>query len=146
MSQKNVLLVEDNEGDILLLREAFEDLDIDIKLNIVKDGEEALGYLYQQIENSEGTMPDIVLLDINIPKINGLEVLKKLKEDRATRLIPVIMLTTSSSKKDIETAYNSYANSYIVKPDNADNLDKAVHVIDEFWFHYSALPTREMLK
>lgn len=145
MTQKTILLVEDNEDnedDIMLLREAFEELAVDVKLDIVRDGEKALHYLHKREEYLEESMPDLILLDINIPKVSGLEVVKKLKKDKSTRIIPVIMLTTSSSEKDIKSAYSNYANSYIVKPDDAESLSETVSIIDEFWFHYSALPTR----
>lgn len=136
----NVLLVEDNEGDILLAKEAVEELKLSINLNIVKDGEKALAYLRREAEFTTATHPDLVLLDINIPKISGLDVLKKLKSDPLLKSIPIIMLTTSSSEKDVELAYKNHANCYIVKPDDAVGLINTVQTIQDFWFGLTKLP------
>lgn len=140
MEKAIILLVEDNEGDILLTQEAVEDLELDVTLAVVKDGESALHYVNQTGEYSNCSRPDLVLLDINIPKINGLEVVRKIKEDDSTRSIPVIMLTTSSSQKDIRKAYQNYANCYIVKPNHPDELINTIQIVENFWCKHSQLP------
>ena len=107
-----ILLVEDNLADIRLFREAFEDLDVDPQLDVVRDGVETIDYL----EANRDSLPDIVLLDLNIPKKNGLEVLNFIKNDIQLKSVPVVILSSSASKLDILKCYESYANSYIKKP------------------------------
>jgi len=143
MQNEAILLVEDNEGDIMLVTEALEDLNIQIDLNVVCDGEKALDYLMNKCSYTDAVTPDLILLDINIPKINGLEVLKKLKQNEATKSIPVIMLTTSSSQKDVAQAYKNYANCYIVKPDDAEGLIETIKAIENFWFSCSEIPSKK---
>lgn len=140
MSSPKILLVDDNEGDILLAREAVEELQLDVELAVVKDGEKALEYIFKENSFSNVTRPDLILLDINLPKLNGIDVLKKIKSDATAQFIPVIMLSTSSSQKDIERAYSNYANCYIVKPESADNIIKTVEAIQSFWFGVTTLP------
>lgn len=139
MKIRKILLVEDNEGDILLIREAFEDLNIEVDLNVVTDGEKAIRYIFNEKEYSEAEKPDLILLDINLPKQNGLEVLKKIKQSDDKKRIPVLMLTTSSSQEDIGTAYKNYANCYMVKPDNAVELIEAIQAIEDYWFNLAEL-------
>jgi len=143
MQNEAILLVEDNEGDIMLVTEALEDLNIQIDLNVVCDGEKALDYLMNKSSYTDAVTPDLILLDINIPKINGLEVLKTLKQNEATKSIPVIMLTTSSSQKDVAQAYKNYANCYIVKPDDAEGLIETIKAIENFWFSCSEIPSKK---
>lgn len=122
MKQANILLVEDNEGDIILTLEAFEESKIKTEINVVKNGEQALDYVFQRGEYSHAVRPDLILLDINIPIYNGHEVLKSIKEDKVLKKIPVVMLTTSSNPKDIDKAYESHANSYVKKPLDMDDF------------------------
>ncbi|TVQ05954.1 MAG: response regulator [Balneolaceae bacterium] len=140
MPLTNILLVEDNEGDILLAREAIDDLSMEVELNVVKDGEKAIEYIYKKGDYADVDTPDLILLDINLPKLNGFEVLKTLKYNSTFCVIPVIMLTTSSSEIDIRNAYKNYANCYIIKPNNADELVNTVQAIENFWIGISQLP------
>jgi CheY-like chemotaxis protein len=141
MSKIHILLVEDNEGDILLTREAFAERKVISKLSVVKNGGDAVDFLLKRngFENEE--KPDLVLLDINLPVKSGIEVLKIIKENPDTKKIPVIMLTTSSSQKDINLAYQYHANSYITKPMDMDEFIKAIMKIEDFWFQLVKLST-----
>lgn len=131
--QAHILLVEDNEGDILLTKEAFEDSKFINRISTVKNGGDALDFLFQRGEFENAEKPDLILLDINLPVKNGHEVLTQIKADENTRKIPIIMLTTSDSSKDINLAYNSHANSYVTKPLNMDDFMDAITKIEEFW-------------
>ncbi len=139
MKLASILLVEDNEGDILLTQEAFEESQIKTEINVARNGQEALDYLYKKGEYTEVKKPDLILLDINIPVFNGHEVLKKIKSDPVLKKIPVIMLTTSSNEKDIEKAYENHANSYVRKPLNMEDFLKAILKIKEFWLQITTL-------
>jgi len=133
MKKMHILLVEDNEGDILLTTEAFEESKIPTQLSVVKNGEEALNFLFKRGKFEKVERPDLVLLDINLPIKNGHEVLKEIKSNNETRTIPIIMLTTSDSQKDINLAYFNYANSYITKPLDMEEFLEAIQKIEEFW-------------
>lgn len=135
----HVLLVEDNEGDILLTLEAFEESKVVTQVSVARNGQEALDFLRQKGKFSNAYRPDIILLDINIPIFNGLEVLEEIKQDESLKKIPVIMLTTSSNQKDIEKSYKSYCNSYVEKPLEMKEFLKAVVKIEEFWLQLSVL-------
>jgi two-component system, chemotaxis family, response regulator Rcp1 len=139
MQQIHILLVDDNEGDILLTREALEEARIINKISIAYDGIQALDLLKKSARVA-GTMPDLILMDINLPKMNGTEVLSIIKTDPDLRRIPVIMLTTSSSEKDILTSYDNYANCYITKPVDLDRFMDVVRTIEDFWISIVKLP------
>jgi two-component system, chemotaxis family, response regulator Rcp1 len=139
MQQIHILLVDDNEGDILLTREALEEARIINKVSIAYDGMQAIDLLKKSARVA-GTMPDLILLDINLPKMNGTEVLSIIKKDPDLRRIPVIMLTTSSSEKDILASYNNYANCYITKPVDLDRFMDVVRTIEDFWISIVKLP------
>lgn len=139
MQQIHILLVDDNEGDILLTREALEEARIINKISIAYDGIQAIDLL-KKAARVAGTMPDLILLDINLPKMNGTEVLSIIKSDPDLRRIPVIMLTTSSSEKDILASYNNYANCYITKPVDLDRFMDVVRTIEDFWISIVKLP------
>lgn len=139
MKEVHLLLVEDNEGDIVLTLDAFEESKIKTKINVVRNGADALDFLFKRGNFEEAERPDLVLLDINIPVYNGHEVLKKIKEDPLLRTIPVIMLTTSSSQNDINKAYENYGNSYVTKPIDMDDFLKVILKIEEFWLQLSKL-------
>ena len=141
----HILLVEDNEGDILLTLEAFEECKIKTEISVAKNGQEALDFLYKKGNFMDAKKPDLILLDINLPIFNGHEVLKKIKSDPDLKKIPVIMLTTSSSAKDIDKAYDANCNSYIKKPINIDDFIDAILKIEEFWLHLTTLSTSEEL-
>ena len=139
MQQIHILLVDDNEGDILLTREALEEARIINKISIAYDGIQAIDLLKKSARVA-GTMPDLILLDINLPKMNGTEVLSIIKNDPDLRRIPVIMLTTSSSEKDILASYDNYANCYITKPVDLDRFMDVVRTIEDFWISIVKLP------
>lgn len=135
----HILLVEDNEGDILLTLEAFEESKFHTQVSVARNGQEALDFLNKTGEFSDVQRPDLILLDINIPIFNGLEVLEEIKQDESLKKIPVIMLTTSSNQKDIERAYKNYCNSYVKKPLEMEDFMEAVLKIEEFWLQLSVL-------
>tara|TARA_R100001369_G_scaffold81955_2_gene113368 strand:- start:19203 stop:19628 length:426 start_codon:yes stop_codon:yes gene_type:complete len=140
MEQVHILLVEDNEGDILLTKEAFEESKIIAEISVVKNGAEALDFLFQRESFKEAKRPDLILLDINIPIYDGHYVLKQIKGDKSLKKIPVIMLTTSSSNKDINLAFENHSNSYVSKPIDMNDFIRAILKIQEFWFQLSKLP------
>lgn len=133
MEAIHILLVEDNEGDIILTKEAFKEAKLLINLSVVKDGKEAIDLLTMQSKNNDVRLPDLLLLDVNLPKRNGHEVLKYIKEDEYLKHIPVIMLTTSSSPRDINLAYKNYATNFITKPLDINELMCVIAKIDNFW-------------
>ncbi|SFN77081.1 CheY chemotaxis protein or a CheY-like REC (receiver) domain [Algoriphagus ornithinivorans] len=139
MRQAKILLVEDNDGDIFLTLEAFEESKIKTQINVVKNGEDALDFLYQRGEFKDAFKPDLILLDINIPLLNGHEVLKDIKSNKILKKIPVIMLTTSSNKVDIEKAYSNHVNSFVTKPIQMDDFLSAILKIEEFWLNLCTL-------
>mgnify|MGYP001071807547 CR=1 FL=1 len=140
MRSIHILLVEDNEGDILLTTEALEERKIVNKVTVVRDGEEAIDFLLKRGKHKEAEVPDLVLLDVNLPKASGHEVLQEVKSNELTKKIPVIMLTTSSSQKDIDLSYTYHANCYITKPVDVGNFLEAIGTIEEFWLSIVALP------
>lgn len=140
MKSIHILLVEDNEGDILLTTEALEEGKIINKVSVVKDGKQAIDFLNLKEPFQGATMPNLILLDINLPKKNGHEVLQYIKGSKTFRHIPIIMLTTSSSEKDIMEAYNHYANCFITKPVDVNEFMKAVAKIENFWISIVQLP------
>ncbi|MFF1418162.1 response regulator [Streptomyces sp. NPDC058280] len=137
-----VLLVEDDAGDELMTREAFEDNKIRNTLHVVRDGEEALDFLYRRGAHEGAPRPDLVLLDLNLPKYDGRQVLEQIKTDPDLALIPVVVLTTSSAEEDILRSYKLHANAYVTKPVDLDQFIKAVRQIDEFFVSVVRLPGR----
>ncbi|BAZ31569.1 response regulator receiver protein [Cylindrospermum sp. NIES-4074] len=135
-----VLLVEDNPGDAQLIRIALEDSKVSINLNVVEDGVEAMAFLRKQEKYHQVPNPDIVLLDLNLPKKDGREVLAEIKADTVLRRIPVVVLTTSQAEEDILKAYSLAANCYITKPVDFDQFVKIVQSIENFWFAIVKLP------
>lgn len=136
-----ILLVEDNEGDVGLIEEVLEEMNIRNKLNVATDGEEAILFLHNEGKFSGSPRPDIVLLDLNLPKKDGREVLKEIKADCNLKNIPVVILTTSGSEKDILRAYDLHANAYITKPLDFDQFIKVIESIGNFWLEIVKLPT-----
>jgi two-component system, chemotaxis family, response regulator Rcp1 len=135
-----ILLVEDNPGDVLLTREALNEARLFNTIHIVNDGVQALDYLFQRGAYLDAAHPDLILLDLNLPRKNGIEVLAEIKATPALKLIPVVVLTTSSAEEDILKTYDLHANSYVVKPVGFDNFIKAVQSINHFWFSVVTLP------
>jgi len=142
MSERSILLVEDNLGDVRLTREALREADVSVQLSAVPDGEQALDFLRGEGEHAGAPRPDLILLDLNLPKKNGLEVLAEIKHDPVLRLTPVIMLTTSSSARDVAACYAAGVNCYVVKPLDLDDFTRLVQAINGFWFEVAQLPPR----
>jgi two-component system, chemotaxis family, response regulator Rcp1 len=135
-----ILLVEDSPGDVRLTREAFRDAKVHINLHIALDGTEAMAFLKQEGEHANAPRPDLILLDLNLPKKDGREVLKEIKESPALKSIPVVILTTSEAEADILRSYQLHANCYITKPVGLDGFLKVVNSIDSFWLSVVKLP------
>jgi two-component system, chemotaxis family, response regulator Rcp1 len=138
-----VLLVEDNPGDVRLTREALRDSKVLSNLTVARDGEEALAYLRREGAFHAATRPDLILLDLNLPRRDGREVLEAIKAEPALRTIPVVILTSSEAERDIARAYELNANCYITKPVDLDQFITVVRAIEDFWFTVVKLP-REM--
>ena len=136
----HLLLVEDNEGDILLTTEAFEEGQLIHQLSVVRDGESAIDFLEKRGQYATVNSPDLILLDINLPKKNGYEVLQYIKQHDHLRSLPVIILSTSSSEKDIYQSYHQYANCFITKPVNIEGFQKVMVQIEDFWLSTVKLP------
>lgn len=136
-----ILLVEDNEGDVILTLEALKEGRIKNSVNVVRDGEQAIFYLDKKEGYADAITPDLILLDINLPRIDGLEVLSYIKQSESLKTIPVVMLTTSSSRNDIQSAYASYANCYITKPVDFNKFMDVIGSIEHFWISLVKLPT-----
>jgi len=142
MGKVHILLVEDNEGDIMLTREALNKSEILSALNVVTDGWEAVQFLEKKGKYAEVVTPDIILLDINLPKMNGHEVLHSIKNNPVIQHIPVIMLTTSSYDLDIRKCYDNHANCYITKPMDVNEFLKTIREIADFWLNFVKLPLK----
>jgi two-component system, chemotaxis family, response regulator Rcp1 len=136
----DVLLVEDSPGDVRLTREAFKDAKVKVNLHVANDGAEAMEFLLRTGKHESAPRPDLVLLDLNLPKKNGREVLTDIKQSEALRSIPVVILTTSAADADIERSYHSYANCYISKPVSLEGFLEVVKSIDSFWLTVVKLP------
>lgn len=137
----DILLVEDDPGDELITREAFEHNKLKNRLHVAHDGEEGLNYLYRRGEFADAPRPDLILLDLNLPKYDGRQLLEKVKSDPDLAQIPVVVLTTSSAEEDILKSYKLHANAYVTKPVDLDQFMKAVRQIDEFFVQVVRLPT-----
>jgi CheY-like chemotaxis protein len=135
-----ILLVEDNPADARLVMEVFKDFKINNKLYHVKDGVDALNYLHHNGEYAETSKPDLILLDLNLPRKDGREVLKEIKEDAELKCIPVVILTTSSAEDDVLKTYCNHANCYIIKPVDFDQFIKVIQPIESFWHIFIKLP------
>ena len=136
----DVLLVEDDEGDVLMTREAFEFYKIRNPLHVVTDGEQALQFLRRTGPFAEAPRPGLILLDVNLPRLNGLEVLAELKQDPGLLHIPVVMLTTSQAEEDILRSYKLHANAYVSKPVDFEHFIEAIRQIDHFFLSLVQLP------
>ncbi|REE96025.1 response regulator [Thermomonospora umbrina] len=135
-----VLLVEDDPGDVLLTREAFEDNKVGNRLKVVSDGEEAMAYLRREGPYAQAPRPDLILLDLNLPRKDGREVLEEVKADPALRSIPVVVLTTSEADEDILRSYHLHANAYVTKPVDFERFIDVVRQIDDFFVTVVKLP------
>ena len=137
-----VLLVEDDPGDVLMTQEAFEEHKVRNKLSVVSDGEEALAYLRREGKFADAPRPDLILLDLNLPRVDGREVLAVIKDDADLRRIPVVVLTTSQADEDIQRSYSLHANAYVTKPVDFERFIAVVRQIDEFFVSVVKLPPR----
>jgi CheY-like chemotaxis protein len=140
VSAIDVLLVEDDPGDVLMTREAFEDYKVQNNLYVVTNGVEAMQFLQRQGEYSDAPTPDLILLDLNLPKMDGREVLAAIKEDPRLRSIPVVVLTTSEAEEDVIRSYSLHANAYVTKPVDFERFVNVVQQIDEFFVSVVRLP------
>jgi len=139
----DILLVEDEEGDIRLTKEAFKESKLRNNLYVVKDGEEAIKFLKKEDNYKDSPRPDIMLLDLNLPKKDGREVLKDVKSDDALKSIPVVVLTTSKAEEDIVKSYNLHANCYIQKPVDMEKFINVVKYVEGFWVEIVKLPPKD---
>ncbi|RJL24453.1 response regulator [Bailinhaonella thermotolerans] len=137
-----VLLVEDDPGDEMITREAFEDNKIGNTLHVVRDGLEALDFLYRRGDYAQAPTPDLILLDLNLPKYDGRQVLEQIKSDSELAHIPVVVLTTSAAEEDILRSYKLHANAYVTKPVDLDQFLSVIRQIDEFFVTVVKLPMR----
>lgn len=137
-----ILLVEDSKGDVGLIEEVFEDAKIRNNLRVVEDGDEAILYLRGEGQFSGVLRPDIILLDLNLPKKDGREVLEEIKNDDDLKNIPVVVLTTSKAEADVLKSYNLHANAYVTKPVDFDQFIKVIKSIEDFWLEVVRLPSK----
>jgi len=140
MKKAKILLVEDNEGDIVLTTEAFEESNFSTNLIVARNGKEAIDYLDLENRTCSLNLPDLILLDINLPLLNGHEVLLLIKQNKYTKHIPIIILTTSSSLNDINATYNNHANCFITKPSDISDFFDVINSLTNFWFKIAKLP------
>ena len=136
-----LLLVEDDPGDLALLKFGLEQGGGEYELRVAKNGEEALDFLLKSTDRGKGHCPDLILLDLNLPKISGHDVLRAVKRNAKLRAIPIVVLTSSSARSDITTAYNEGANSYLRKPDSLNELLDLMRTIQHYWLNFTLLPT-----
>ncbi len=141
MKPVEILLVEDDPGDVRLTAEALKECGFPFHLMVAKDGDEALNCLYRVGKYVNFPRPELVLLDLNLPTINGREVLKIIKHDKVLSQIPIVVLTTSRDEQDIAASYNLHANSFITKPDDLERFIDVIKVIQNYWVNISRLPS-----
>jgi CheY-like chemotaxis protein len=139
----DVLLVEDDPGDVVLIKEAFEYNKVHNSLHVVSDGVEALDFLYRRDGHEGAPRPDLVLLDLNLPRKDGREVLEEVKADPGMRTIPIVVLTTSEAEEDILRSYDLHANAYVTKPVDFDRFIEVVRMIDDFFVTVVKLPIHD---
>jgi CheY-like chemotaxis protein len=137
-----VLLVEDDPGDVLMTKEAFQDYKLSNQLHVVTDGAEAMDFLRRQGEHADKPRPDLVLLDLNLPRMDGREVLQAIKSDPELASIPVVILTTSEAEEDVLRSYSLHANAYVTKPVDFERFIEVVRQIDDFFVTVVRLPSR----
>jgi len=140
--QVEILLVEDDPGDVLMTREAFDDYKVRNQLHVVSDGADAMAFLRQEGEHADKPRPDLVLLDLNLPRMDGREVLEAIKSDPELSSIPVVVLTTSEAEDDVLRSYSLHANAYVTKPVDFERFIEVVRQIDDFFVTVVRLPGR----
>ncbi len=139
----NILLVEDNPGDVRLVQEALKDSKIRNNLFRVENGQEAINYLNKEGEYSDSVRPDLILLDLDMPQLDGREALEIIKKDPELKRIPIVVLTVSQSEQDVLESYNLQANAYVTKPLDLDQFIKVIHSIEDFWFTIVKFPNEK---
>jgi CheY-like chemotaxis protein len=140
-----ILLVEDSEGDIRLTQEALREAKIQVNLSVARDGEEAMSFLLRRAGYINAPRPDLILLDLNMPRLGGREVLAAIKSNDDLKSIPVVILTTSEAQRDILATYGLHANCYITKPVDLEQFMRVIHHIEDFWLSLVKLPSRRPL-
>jgi chemotaxis family two-component system response regulator Rcp1 len=143
MRPGDVLLVEDNPSDVYLTQVAFRRSRTENEIHVVEDGIQAMAFLRQELPYTDVPRPDLVLLDLNLPRKDGYKVLAEMKADPDLRRIPVIVLTTSTAEADVDRCYESHANCYIAKPVDFDEFERVIQEIESFWFQCATLPRRD---
>lgn len=138
-----VLLIEDDPQDVEITREVMEMSKVKLKVNVVGNGAEGLAYLRKQSPYEDKNLPDLILLDLNMPKMNGREFLKEMKQDNTINMVPVVVLTTSKAEEDIVKSYKLGASCYVTKPVGLDQFQKVVQAVDSFWFTVVKYPPKE---
>ena len=141
----NILLVEDNSGDVMLMKEVLSDSRFLSHIDVVSDGVEAMDFLRHKDKFCDAVVPDIIILDLTLPRKGGHDTLKEIKCDPIMRMIPVIVFTGSEAPEDIKNAYASFANCYVTKPIGLDQLERKLRMIEEFWFGIAKIPTKMSL-
>ncbi len=136
----NILLAEDNPGDVFLIKQALNQNGLPYQLAQVSDGEEIMKFLYQQEKYKNSIRPNIIILDLNLPKKHGFDVLKEIKQDEELKIIPIVVLTSSKSEKDIIKSYSLHASCYLTKPVDLTEFMAAIKSLKEFWFRFVQLP------
>jgi len=139
----HILLIEDNPGDVLLTREALTECALAHELSVVRDGEEALAFLERTPPHEAARRPDLVLLDLNLPRCDGKQVLGAIKSSPALKSIPVVVLTSSAYPEDIRTAYDLHANCYLTKPTGLEPFFRMIESLRDFWFNWATMPPTE---
>ena len=137
----NILLIEDNPGDVRLTQEAFKEAGIEVNLLVAMDGLEAIQKLRKKPPHEDHSDPDLILLDLNLPKLDGREVLERIKSDEKLRMIPVVILSTSNAEQDIINSYQLHVNCYLNKPVDFDSFFEMIKRIEEFWLQTAVLPS-----
>jgi chemotaxis family two-component system response regulator Rcp1 len=138
----DILMVEDNPGDVRLMQECFRDAGAPVRLHLAADGVEAMTFLSREGEHQNAPVPDLILLDLNLPKLDGREVLARVKQDEQLKAIPIIILTTSDAEADIVKSYQLHANCYVNKPVQLDAFESLVQSISDFWLSRVKYPSR----
>lgn len=140
MKPIKILLVEDNLADTVLIQESLLESKLKLDIDVVTDGEQATDYLYEKLEHREKKLPDLIILDLNMPRKDGREVLKEIKAHEELCLVPVLVMTTSENEEDIKFAYKHHANSYISKPVDMNEFTRIISSINDFWLTIVKLP------
>lgn len=137
-----ILVVDDDPGDVLMIEEALQDSEVEKIIDVVGDGQEAMEFLRREGRHSDAVRPDVILLDLNMPRMDGRQVLGEVKQDEDLRTIPIVVLTTSNADTDVLGSYTLQANAYVTKPIDLDDFNDVVHRIDEFFGQVVVLPRR----